>query len=283
MGNRTVRLTKQLTKAIIISEAECQRTNSQSILPVHLLIGCLEQDSFTVEEAKNHTGINLNAIRDSLVLKENQLSGIYYEPFKMPVSLDTKQVLEEAVGYMRGYKQIFLNEGHVLKALINSGYVEQYLTLEQKHYLLSNAAASRDMLMDLTDYVCPELKNKNIRKVIPADSEKLIQFIEDEFSGRWTESIKRGLDQTKSSIFIAMDSEGVIIGFAAYDVGEKEGYFGPMGVAKGSRTEGIGYSLLHHCLNEMRKQGYTEIVISGAGPIEFYERSCGAKVIPNGQ
>jgi len=278
-----VRLTKQMAKVIIISEAECKRTNSQSILPVHLLIGCLEQDSFTVEEAKHNTGININAIRNSLVLTEDQNSGIYDEHFSMPVNLEAKQVLEEAVGYMKGYNQIFLNEGHVLRALIHSGYVEEHLTLEQKHYLLSNAAVSRDMLMDLTDYSCPELKYQNIRKVIPADSEKIIQFIEIEFSGRWTESIKSGLNKNEPSIFIAMNSEGDIVGFSAFDVGKREGYFGPMGVAMGTRSEGIGYSLLHHCLKEMKMQGHTEIIIGGAGPIEFYERACNAKVIPNGQ
>jgi len=137
--------------------------------------------------------------------------------------------------------------------------------------------------MDLTDYSCPELTYQNIRKVSQDDSEKLIQFIESEFSGRWTESIKSGLNKNELTIFIAMNSKGDIVGFAAFDVGKEDGYFGPMGVAIDNRSEGIGYSLLHHCLNEMKMEGYTEIIIGGAGPIEFYERSCRAKVIPKDQ
>lgn len=272
-----------MAKAFILAEAECQRRNSPSILPVHLLIGCLEQHSFTVKEAIHHSGINVNAIRNTETPAEVQNSGISHEHFNMPVSLETKQALEEAVGYMEGYNQIFLNEGHVLRALIKSGYIEDYLTLEQKHYLLSNATVSRDMMVDLTEYSCPKLNYQNIRKVRPADSEKLIHFIENEFSGSWTESIKLGLNKTKPSIFIATDPAGAIIGFAAYDVGNQEGCFGPMGVAMGNRSEGMGYTLLHHCLYEMKMQGYTQIIIVGAGPIEFYERSCNAKVIPIGR
>ncbi|WP_423406811.1 Clp protease N-terminal domain-containing protein [Heyndrickxia sp. MSNUG] len=283
MRNRKVKLTKQMANAIVLAEAECLRRNSQSILPVHLLIGCLEQDSFTVKEAIHHSGINVNAIRNTETPAEVQNSDSSHEHFNMPVSLDTKQVLEEAVGYMEGYNQIFLNEGHVLRALINSGYIEDYLTLEQKQYLLSNATVSRDMMVDLTEYSCSELKYQNIRKVRPADSEKLIQFVENEFSGRWTESIKLGLNKTKPSIFIATDPAGAIIGFAAYDVGNQEGCFGPMGVAMSNRSEGIGYTLLHQCLYEMKMQGYTKIIIGGAGPIEFYERSSSAKVIPVSQ
>jgi len=282
MESQKVKLTKQMAKAIILAEAECQRANSQSILPVHLLIGCLEQGSFTVNEAIYHSGLNVNALRNTGTPAEDQISGNSYEHFNMPVSLDTKQVLEDAVGYMEGYNQIFLNEGHVLKALINSGYVEEHLTLEQKHYLLSNATVSRDMLMDLTKYYCPELKYQKIRKVRTVDSEKLIQFLEYEFSGRWTESIKRALDKSEPSIFIALNSEEDIVGFAAFNVGKEDGYFGPMGVAMGNRSVGIGSSLLHLCLKEMKVQGYTEVIIGGAGPIEFYERSCNASVIPIG-
>ncbi len=88
---------------------------------------------------------------------------------------------------------------------------------------------------------------------------------------------------SSTNSFIALNSEGDIIGFAAFNVSEKEGYFGPMGVAIGNRSEGIGYSLLHHCLKDMKMLGYKEIIIGGAGPIEFYERACSARVVPNGQ
>lgn len=284
MDSRKVKLTKQMAKAITITEQECQRTNNKTILPGHLLIGCLEQCSYTVKEAILDSSIHLNTIRGSLESSsDDQVLGFNYEPFNLPVSLKTKQILDEAIGFMRGYKQIYLNEGHVLNALVESGYVDGLLNKEQKLSLLRKATVSRDMLMDLTDYSCPELTYKNIRKVCHADFEKLIQFVENEFSGRWTNSIKNGFDKNDPSIFIALDSEGDIIGFAAFNVSEKQGYFGPMGVAIGNRSEGIGYSLLHHCLKDMKMLGYTEIIIGGAGPIEFYERACSARVVPNGQ
>ncbi|GAE44967.1 hypothetical protein [Mesobacillus boroniphilus] len=37
--------------------------------------------------------------------------------FQFPVSPETKQVIEVSIGYMNSYKQVYLNEGHVLKSI----------------------------------------------------------------------------------------------------------------------------------------------------------------------
>ena len=81
-------------------------------------------------------------------------------------------------------------------------------------------------------------------------------------------------------IYLAEDC-GELIGFACFDVVRgKKGLFGPMGTALSKRIQNIGYSLLHHCLNEMKEIGYEYAVIGEAGPIEFYEKSCNAVLIP---
>jgi N-acetylglutamate synthase-like GNAT family acetyltransferase len=280
MELRKVKLTKQMAKAIAYTERECQRTNCEYIMPVHLLIGCIKQDSAIVEEAIHSSKIDLIELKNLSSIVQGEICGINYGHFNVPVSQETKQILDEAIRLMKGYNQIFLNEGHVLKALITSGNVDDLLTLEQRKSLLFHATETRDMLMNLSDYRCLALIYKNIRKARHSDYEKLIFFIENEFSGRWTESVKKGLDKDEPPIFLAFDQKENIVGFAAFDVVRYPGFFGPMGVAKGNRTKGIGYSLLHCCLNEMKMLGYTKIIIAGAGPIEFYERACNAQVIP---
>lgn len=115
--------------------------------------------------------------------------------------------------------------------------------------------------------------------VSDGDAERLIQFINKEFGTRWTESVKLELRKPQPSIFIAESQEGNIVGFAAFDI-RVAGYFGPMGVAKNNRASGIGKSLLQICLEGMQKKGYKDIIIDDAGPIEFYEKTCNAKVIP---
>lgn len=281
MELRRVKLTKQMAKAIAYAEKDCQRTHSKYIMPAHLLIGCLEQDSAIVAEAKHSSNIDLTELKNLGSNAQEKICGINYELFNIPVNHETKQIVDEAISLMKGYNQIFLNEGHVLKVLITSGNVDDLLTLEQRKSLLFHATGTRNMLMDLTDYRCPELIYKNIRKACQSDYEKLIHFVENEFSGRWTESVKEGMGKKEPPVFLAFDQKENIVSFVAFDVVRYPGYFGPMGVAKDNRTKGIGYSLLHRCLKEMKRHGYTEITIVGAGPIEFYERACNALLIPH--
>lgn len=52
-----------------------------------------------------------------------------------------------------------------------------------------------------------------------------------------------------------------------------------MGTAKNNRVKGVGRELLHRCLSDMKKIGYEYAIIGQAGPIEFYEHTCNAKLI----
>jgi N-acetylglutamate synthase-like GNAT family acetyltransferase len=275
-----VKLTKQMEKAFMLAELECLKENNQCIWPLHLLIGCLDEGSFPVKEAIEKSGINIDLIRDSIVNADGEYSLAICKPFNIPLSQGTKEVIDQAIKYMANYNQIFLNEGHVLKAIITTGQADGHLSEEQKQAIMTISVVSRDMLLNLTDYDSPEISYKNIRKATKKDEDALKRFIDEEFSGRWNESIKKGLSEDEAPIFVALDSTGNIVGFAAYHVTKGNAYFGPMGVSIRRRSEGIGESLLHQTLDEMKLKGYKEIIIGGAGPIEFYERSCAAKVIP---
>ena len=279
MELKEVKLTKRVEKAFNRAEVVCQKAKSNCLMPEHLLIGCLDEGSTIMSEAMQKSGLDHKYLKNSYdPHAEEHLYG-YYHPFSIPVCQSTKLVLERAISYMRSYNQIFLNEGHVLKALIKNGQTESLLTQEQNIILLSIATVSRDLSLDLTGYHKPAKLYGEIRSVRNEDAEKLILFINQEFGNRWTLSIKHALSQLNPSIFIAEDQEEDIVGFAAFDIHEA-GYFGPMGVAKNKRAEGIGKSLLHRSLESMQKKGYKEIIIEEAGPIEFYEKACNAKVIP---
>ncbi|CKH60380.1 Uncharacterised protein [Streptococcus pneumoniae] len=103
-----------------------------------------------------------------------------------------------------------------------------------------------------------------------------------EFGERWLQSVDYGFRtyNEKLPIYIAQQEE-VIVGFACYDVVRgKKGLFGPMGIAKQNRVKGVGKELLYHCLYNMKQDGYEYAIIGQAGPIEFYERNCNARLIP---
>ena len=76
--------------------------------------------------------------------------------------------------------------------------------------------------------------------------------------------------------------EGRIVGFAVYEC-SRRGYFGPTGVREDLRGRGLGAALLFRCLEAMREMGYAYAVIGGVGPQAFYEKVCGAFVIPGSE
>ena len=121
-----------------------------------------------------------------------------------------------------------------------------------------------------------------VRQANPSDFGKLASFVNEEFSERWLRSIEYGFRTYKENlpIYIAEQEEG-IVGFACYDVvrGRKD-CFGPMGTAKQNRVKGVGRQLLHRCLYSMKQGGYEYAIIGQAGPVEFYEQCCNARLIP---
>jgi len=63
----------------------------------------------------------------------------------------------------------------------------------------------------------------------------------------------------------------------------RRGFFGPTGVLPELRGKGIGAALLLRCLESMREMGYAYAVIGGVGPASFYEKVCGAFLIPGSE
>ncbi|QWG63181.1 GNAT family N-acetyltransferase [Bacillus mycoides] len=280
--------TKRAYKILEIAaeEAECSKG---IIHPVHLFIGACKEGTGVCAELHMylfHT-VGMDFLAKISLLQQyyaNEIEYINVGEFK--VSNKTIEVLKVAKKRMERFQQIVINEGHVLYAIFQGDTViDKVISEKMKKDLLQITSEPRDLTVALTifDPICNSL-SCNIRKAIFSDFEKLARFVKDEFGERWLKSLDYGFRTYKEElpIFIA-EQEGAIIGFACYDVVRgKKGLFGPMGTAKHNRVNGVGKTLLNHCLYNMKKSGYEYAIIGQAGPIEFYERCCNARLIPIG-
>jgi GNAT superfamily N-acetyltransferase len=118
-----------------------------------------------------------------------------------------------------------------------------------------------------------------IRRANAHEISRVREFVLRNFAQAWADEILVGFSRQPISVFIAI-REGELIGFGAYEC-TRRSFFGPTGVIESERGKGIGRALLLACLRGLREMGYAYAVIGGAGPVEFYERECGATIIPD--
>jgi GNAT superfamily N-acetyltransferase len=97
----------------------------------------------------------------------------------------------------------------------------------------------------------------------------------------WADETSVGFAHQPVTIYIAT-IEGRIVGFAAYEC-TRRGFFGPTGVADDARGRGIGKALLLAGLHAMRELGYVYAIIGGVGPVDFYQKTVGAILIPDSE
>ncbi len=129
-------------------------------------------------------------------------------------------------------------------------------------------------------------KNIVIRRPIGPENWGVIAWIKKHFGDGWASEAENAFFRSPKSIYIAIretkDEDGYIhpemLGFGCYDATVK-GFFGPTGVDEKERGQGIGKAILLACLNAMKEEGYGYGIIGSAGPVKFYEKTCGATVI----
>src|SRR5437588_10652470 len=119
----------------------------------------------------------------------------------------------------------------------------------------------------------------NIRRAQPFEISQVRQFIEKNLSIAWADEISVGFANKPVTVFIAT-RDGRVIGFAGYECTRKA-FFGPTGVDISERGRGIGKALLIAALYGLRELGYVYGIIGAAGPVEFYQETVGAIVIPD--
>ena len=143
-----------------------------------------------------------------------------------------------------------------------------------------------DMITRLDDLQLPletlqKLEKDGIRIIRPLapDMQAILDFVREHFDPGWAGECACALARVPASCVVAV-KEKEIIGFACYDVTAK-GYFGPIGVHPQKRVGGVGSALLLQCLYAMKCDGYGYAIIGGgSGVAGFYEKECGATIIP---
>lgn len=275
----------QYTKRVHnILKIAAEEAENNIIQPTHLFIGMSKEGTGVCSELYMYLFRNLGTdFLEKLSIRKQYDSP--YQKYKKigqyKVSYKVLEILQIAKKRMERFQQVMINEGHVIYALLR---VDKFIENAQiQKDILRIIAEPRDLAVDLKCFV-PTYNDLTctVRKANLSDFEKLASFVNEEFGERWLRSIEYGFRTYKENlpIYIA-EQEEVIVGFACYDVVRgKKGLFGPMGTTKQNRVKGVGKQLLHRCLHSMKQEGYEYAIIGQAGPIEFYERNCDARLIP---
>jgi N-acetylglutamate synthase-like GNAT family acetyltransferase len=278
--NNPVLLTTRLKTILLRAEDYAGKNPVNSM---HLLLASLQEKTGALGEISLHLTIDVSLLKSIAVQRANESSQTLVESpyFQKLVTSEVFTVMEAAKQVMERYNQVYINEGHFLKALLASSEIKGHLSEENQQRISALATTSRDMITYLGNYMFPEIGSFQIRRINMEDKHPLISFVQTHFSQEWSKTILSAFEKNKDTIYIAFNDQEELIGFAAYDVYlDKKNYFGPMGVSRSNRIRGVGYTLLHHCLRDMKEIGYEYAIIGGAGPIEFYEKACRAVVIP---
>ncbi|HEX5478151.1 MAG TPA: GNAT family N-acetyltransferase [Dehalococcoidia bacterium] len=142
-----------------------------------------------------------------------------------------------------------------------------------------------DMLVRLYDLPSPAAYDErttaagvNVRRIDAWDRAPLLKFVREHFGEGWAAEAEFAFDGGHPITGFVAVKDGVFVGFAVYET-SRRGFFGPTGVRPDMRKQSIGASLLFRCLEGMRELGYAYAIIGGVGPAEFYEKTCGAKII----
>lgn len=127
----------------------------------------------------------------------------------------------------------------------------------------------------------PSIEGVNVRRAQPFEITPVREFIRNNFSIAWADEVSVGFANKPVSVFIATRDRRVI-GFAGYEC-TRRAFFGPTGVDERERGHGIGKALLLESLWGLRELGYVYGIIGAAGPVEFYQQTVGAIVIPDSE
>jgi GNAT superfamily N-acetyltransferase len=282
-------LTHKVIKLIQQADRMAKRHHHASIQSIDLFIGASLVKEGALKEMHDllepYTD-KIERLIETLTLEPS--SGILMEPFSIPLSSHAHKIWTSSIDIMKRYNQTFLNEGHIIQAffshITSHPQLEQVLMEIPKKQILQSVTTARDLTVNLltNDWNYNELQGVVISKVQPNEEEAFLSWVKHQFGERWFETLSGAFRSSSPVIPIfKAEEKGELVGFAAYDVYmNKKGIFGPMGVIPATRLHGVGKRLLYTALHMMKERGYLYAVLKEAGPIEFYEMTCGAKLIP---
>jgi hypothetical protein len=120
-----------------------------------------------------------------------------------------------------------------------------------------------------------ELEADGIRILRPltATKQKVLDFVEKQYSKNWSDECSASFCRQPVSCFIALNKNNEILGFACYEATYKN-YFGPIGMSEQAKGKGIGAELLYQCMIGLKESGYAYAIIGGVSEsvAAFYKK-----------
>lgn len=115
------------------------------------------------------------------------------------------------------------------------------------------------------------------RRAIAPEKHLVSEWVMEQFGAYWKSEVEVAFSRQPVSCWIAQRGNE-LLGFACYESTARN-FFGPTGTKETERGKGIGKVLLIKSLESLRAMGYAYAIIGGVGPVEFYEKAVGAKLI----
>jgi GNAT superfamily N-acetyltransferase len=115
------------------------------------------------------------------------------------------------------------------------------------------------------------------RRAIAPEKHLVSEWVMEQFGAYWKSEVEVAFSRQPVSCWIAQRGND-ILGFACYESTARN-FFGPTGTKETERGKGVGKVLLIKSLESLREMGYAYAIIGGVGPVEFYEKAVGAKLI----
>ena len=138
-----------------------------------------------------------------------------------------------------------------------------------------------DLLVNLLKLpACEKSQEFVVRRAQPFELTSVREFVATNFTKGWADEISVGFARQPVSVYIAIQHK--IVGFSAYEC-TRRGFFGPTGVVEAAQHKGIGKALLLASLWGLREMGYVYGIIGAAGPVDFYQKTVGAIIIPDSE
>jgi hypothetical protein len=248
----------------------------------HLLIALIRAGGPVIEDTAARLGIDYEAAL-AAVADAGAARGMPPDP--LAVSIDAAGAAARRSG------QVVIAASHLLLGAVAQDGAVAVRALAALGIgtgeVIRVALAYRDMLVPLLALPDPRpaleraaATGVRVRRARAWEAPALRAFIEDQaFARTWGPESANAFARLPASVFLAV-RDRAIVGFAAYDCGLR-GVFGPTGVAREERTAGVARALLLRTLEDMRASGYLYAIIGAVGPAEFYERACGAVLLPS--
>lgn len=247
----------------------------------HLLIALLRAGGGIVDDTFHHLGVSY----------EDVVAAVTADRGAPDAKRELADALTAAGRITRERGQVYIAAPSLLAALLDdqdsvAARVLAGLGVGQEPFR-RHLWAPRDMLVPLLALPDPALAIERaaqagvrVRRARAWEGPALHSFITAQgFARTWAPESANAFARQPISAFLA-ERDGTLAGFAAYDCGLR-GIFGPTGVARAERASGVASALLLRTLADMRAAGYAYAIIGAVGPDEFYERVCGAVLLPS--